>query len=191
MTRFLFLDRDGTIVQEPLDYKVDSVEKVAFYPEVFYYLGRIVREMDYKLIMVTNQDGLGAERLPEDHFWPAHDFILRAFEREGIHFDEVHIDRTYAWENAPTRKPGTGMLTHFMTGEFDLEHSFVIGDRLTDMELAKNLGARGIWINQDPNLGAHEIHASMKELEQVIALTTKKWEEIYGYLRDLEGIGGD
>ena len=183
MNRILFLDRDGTIVLEPSDYKVDSHEKIVFYPEVFQWLGRIVRELDYELVMITNQDGLGSERLPEELFWPPHDFILRAFEGEGIVFKEVHIDRTFAHENAPTRKPGTGLLTHFMNGDYDLARSFVIGDRLTDMELAKNLGAKGIWLKQDPALGAHEIKGPRQDLDAVIALTTEKWEEVYDFLK--------
>lgn len=184
MQRFLFLDRDGTLVLEPLDYRVDSLEKIVFYPQIFYWLGRIVREMDYTLIMVTNQDGLGGDRLPEESFWPPHDFIIRTFSGEGIHFKEVHIDRTYAWENAPTRKPGTGMLTHFLEGGFDLSESFVIGDRLTDVELAKNLGAKGIWLKQDAALGAHEIKTERRELDPFIALTSDKWEDIYNYLKN-------
>jgi len=184
MQRLLFLDRDGTIVLEPLDYKVDSHEKIVFYPGVFQWLGRIVREMDYELVMITNQDGLGSERLPEALFWPPHDFIMRTFAGEGILFKEVHIDRTYAYENEPTRKPGTGMLTHLMNGGYDLARSFVIGDRLTDMELAKNLGAKGIWLKQDPALGAAEIKGPRQELDAVISLTTDKWEEVYYFLRD-------
>jgi imidazoleglycerol-phosphate dehydratase/histidinol-phosphatase len=184
MQRYLFIDRDGTLVLEPLDYKVDSLEKIVFYPEIFYWLGRIVREMDYELIMVTNQDGLGSDRLPETLFWPPHEFIMRAFANEGIHFKEVHIDRTYAWENAPTRKPGAGMLTHFLTEPgHDLANSFVIGDRLTDMELAKNLGAKGFWLKQDPALGAHEVKSPRHELDDVIVVTSERWEDIYRYLK--------
>ncbi|MCB9283160.1 MAG: histidinol-phosphatase [Lewinellaceae bacterium] len=186
MQRFLFLDRDGTIVMEPFDYKVDSYEKIEFYPGVFLWLGRIVHEMDYKLIMVTNQDGLGRERLPEELFWPPHRFIIKTFAGEGIHFLEVHIDRTYAHENAPTRKPGTAMLQHFLDEGIDLSTSYVIGDRLTDMELAKNLGANGIWINQDPGLGANEIHFAKNELEKVISLKTRSWEDIYYFLKGQE-----
>ncbi|MBK7338673.1 MAG: histidinol-phosphatase [Saprospirales bacterium] len=186
MQRILFLDRDGTIVLEPLDYRVDSHEKIVFYPGVFQWLGRIVRELDYQLVMITNQDGLGTERLPEERFWPPHQFIIRAFAGEGILFKEEHIDRTFAYENAPTRKPGTGLLTHFMQGGYDLAHSFVIGDRLTDMELAKNLGARGIWLKQDAALGATEIKGPRQELDAVIALTDNNWESVYRFLKALE-----
>jgi imidazoleglycerol-phosphate dehydratase / histidinol-phosphatase len=182
MQRILFLDRDGTLVLEPSDYLINAFEKIEFYPGVIYWLGRIVREMDYALVMVTNQDGLGAERLPEQLFWPPHDFIIRVFAGEGIHFKEVHIDRTYASQQAPTRKPGTGMLTHFMDGSYDLARSFVIGDRLTDIELARNLGAKGIWLKQDAGLGASEISGNKEELIASIALTTKRWEDIYHFL---------
>ena len=182
MQRILFLDRDGTLVLEPQDYLVNAFEKIEFYPGVIYWLGRIVREMDYALVMVTNQDGLGAERLPEQLFWPPHDLIIRVFAGEGIHFKEVHIDRTYASQQAPTRKPGTGMLTHFMDGSYDLARSFVIGDRLTDIELARNLGTKGIWLKQDAALGASEISGNKEELIASIALTTKRWEDIYHFL---------
>jgi imidazoleglycerol-phosphate dehydratase / histidinol-phosphatase len=188
MQRILFLDRDGTLVLEPSDYLVNTFEKIEFYPGVFYWLGRIVREMDYALVMVTNQDGLGADRLPEHLFWPPHDFIIRVFAGEGIHFKEVHIDRTYASQQAPTRKPGTGMLTHFMDGSYDLARSFVIGDRLTDMELARNLGAKGIWLKQDAALGASEISGSKEDLIASIALSTKRWEDIYHFLAAEEPI---
>lgn len=182
MQKILFLDRDGTLVYEPHDYQVDAYEKIEFYPEVFYYLGRIVREMDYELVMVTNQDGLGTDSLPEHKFQPVHDFIMRAFANEGIHFKEVVIDRTFAHENAPTRKPNTGLLTHYMDGSYDLAGSFVVGDRLTDVALARNLGARGIWLNSDPALGAHEL-APGDSLHDVIALATTRWADVYRFLR--------
>ena len=182
MQRILFLDRDGTIVLEPLDYRVDSHEKIVFYPGVFQWLGRIVRELDYQLVMITNQDGLGSERLPEERFWPPHQFIIRAFAGEGILFKEEHIDRTFAYENAPTRKPGTGLLTHFMQGGYDLAHSFVIGDRLTDIQLAKNLGCRGIWLNSTPLLGATELSHGAEVLQDVIALATTDWADIWRLL---------
>lgn len=182
MQRILFLDRDGTLVLEPHDYQVDAFEKIEFYPEVFYYLGRIVREMDFELVMVTNQDGLGTDSLPEEKFQPVHDFIMRAFANEGIHFKEIVIDRTFAYENAPTRKPHTGLLTHYLNGSYDLAGSYVIGDRLTDIALARNLGARGIWLNNDPALGAHEL-APGDSMQEVIALTTTNWADIYRFLR--------
>ncbi len=180
--RLLFIDRDGTLIKETQDEQIDAYEKVVFYPGVFSYLGRIARELDFKLIMVTNQDGLGTDIFPEHTFWPVHDFIVRSFENEGIVFDAVHIDTTFPDENAPTRKPGTGMLTDYFSEEYDLENSFVIGDRLTDMELAKNLGAKGIFINDETRLGTSEISVSEKDLQQHIALETNDWQKIYAFL---------
>ena len=182
MQKVLFLDRDGTLVLEPpVDYQLDSLEKLEFYPKVFQYLSRIVQELDYELVMITNQDGLGTDAFPEDTFWPAHNKIMKAFENEGITFKEVCIDKTFASENAPTRKPRTGLLTHYMQGDYDLVNSLVFGDRLTDMELAKNLGAKGIWINNEPELGAEEIEGKRNALEDIIVLTTTDWEEIYRF----------
>ena len=184
MKKVLFLDRDGTLVLEPpIDYQLDSLEKLEFYPKVFQYLSKIVRELDYELVMVTNQDGLGTDSFPEDTFWPAHNKIIRAFENEGIRFKEICIDRTFPKDNAPTRKPRTGLLTHYMNGDYDLANSFVVGDRLTDIELAKNLGAKGIWINSEPELGADEVEVKKEALNEVIALITKDWEEIYRFLK--------
>ena len=155
--KVLFIDRDGTLIREPEDEQIDSFEKLEFYPGVFGYLGRIAREGDYHLVMVTNQDGLGTEAFPETDFWPVQHFILRCFEQEGIKFEEVHIDRTFPEDKAPTRKPGTGMLQAYFGSQFDLEGSYVIGDRLTDMELARNLGCKGIFINTQTNLGLGEV----------------------------------
>jgi imidazoleglycerol-phosphate dehydratase/histidinol-phosphatase len=184
MKKVLFLDRDGTLVLEPpVDYQLDSLEKLEFYPKVFQYLAKIVQELDYELVMVTNQDGLGTDSFPEDTFWPAHNKVMKAFENEGVEFKEVCIDRTFAKDNAPTRKPRTGLLKHYMTDEFDLVNSFVVGDRLTDIELAKNLGAKGIWINTDPDLGAEEVESKLKTVQDTIALTTTSWEEIYRFLK--------
>ncbi|MCG8326746.1 MAG: bifunctional histidinol-phosphatase/imidazoleglycerol-phosphate dehydratase HisB [Chitinophagales bacterium] len=183
MTKLLILDRDGTLILEPEGYQVDSLEKVTYYPGIFQYLSRIVKELDFELLMVTNQDGLGTAIFPEETFWPAHDKVLEAFENEGIIFKDVFIDRTYPEENAPTRKPGTALLMDYMKGGYDLENSFVVGDRLTDVELAKNLGAQGIWLNNDPDLGADEVSASKEALEGHLALTTTSWEEIYRFLK--------
>ncbi|MEL6867366.1 MAG: histidinol-phosphatase, partial [Bacteroidota bacterium] len=182
--KVLFLDRDGTLVIEPPeDYQLDSLEKLEFYPGVFQYLSRIVQELDYQLVMVTNQDGLGTDAFPEETFHPPHNKMMKAFANEGISFEEVIIDRTFAHENTPTRKPGTALLQDYLRGDYDLANSFVIGDRLTDMELAKNLGAKGIWINNEPALGATEINAQKEAVEAVIALTTSKWEAIYQFLK--------
>jgi imidazoleglycerol-phosphate dehydratase/histidinol-phosphatase len=180
MKKVLFIDRDGTLALEPKDYQLDSLDKLIFYPQVFTFLGKISREMDFELVMVTNQDGLGTESFPEETFWPTHNFIIQAFKNEGIEFKEILIDRSFPSENAPTRKPRTGMLQSFLTGVYDLENSYVIGDRLTDMELAKNIGAKGIFLVQDENLGKSEItHIP----NQSIALKTIAWEEIYHFLK--------
>ena len=184
MQKILFLDRDGTLNLEPADYQVDALDKVAFYPRVFEYLGRIARELDYRLVMVTNQDGLGTDSFPEETFWPAQNLIVQTLAGEGIVFDEIVIDRTFAHENLPTRKPGTDLLRHYLTGDFDLAHSYVIGDRLTDMQLARNLGARGIWINNEPALGANELQQTERaNLQDTIQLTTNEWADIYALLK--------
>ena len=181
--KVLFIDRDGTIIKEPLGYQVDAFEKVTFYPKVFSYLSKIANELDYKLVMMNNQDGLGTDIFPEDTFWPVHNFILKSFANEGVIFDKVFIDKTFPEENANTRKPGTGMLTEFFSEEYDLENSFVFGDRLTDIELAKNLGAKGIFINDHTDLGSEEITIKREELEKFIALETNDWQEIYEFLK--------
>lgn len=182
MKKVLFLDRDGTIVLEPpVDYQLDALEKLEFYPRVFQYLPKIAAELDFELVMVTNQDGLGTDSFPEEQFWPPQNKIIQAFANEGVHFTEVFIDRSRPEDNAPTRKPRTGMLTQYLQGDYDLAKSFVIGDRLTDMELAKNLGAQGIWINTDPDLGAEEV--SNAQLDDTIALSSTSWEDIYHFLK--------
>lgn len=184
MKRVLFIDRDGTIVKEPADCQVDAFEKVEFLPRVFQYLAKIVQELDYELVMVTNQDGLGTPSYPEEAFWPVHNFILRTLENEGIHFDAVYIDKTFAKDNAPTRKPNTGLLTKYFDPTYDLHHSFVIGDRLTDVKLAQNLGTKAIWINDGRGLGAMEIvNSELAALQSVIALETLDWKKIYEFLK--------
>ena len=178
MKKVLFIDRDGTMTLEPSDYQVDSFEKLVFYPSIFQYLGKIVRELDYELVMVTNQDGLGTDSFPEEAFWPYQNHLVKTFANEGIVFSEIFIDRTFPDEQSVTRKPGTGMLTAYLNNRnYDLSASYVIVDRLTDMELAKNLGAQGIFIDNNADLGADEVTDT--NLEQTIALTTKSWEEIY------------
>lgn len=189
MKKVLFIDRDGTLVLEPHDYQVDALEKVEFYPLVFQYLAKIVQELDYELVMVTNQDGLGTDSYPEDTFWPAHNAIIKAFRNEGITFVEEVIDRTFAHENKPTRKPGTALLTHYMDGSVDLANSFVIGDRITDVQLAKNLGSKAIWMVTDPNLGANEISNDARSLQDVIALNSTDWGEIYRFLKGRQRTG--
>ena len=181
MKKVLFIDRDGTLTLEPGDYQVDAFEKLVFYPEVFRYLSSIARELDYELVMVTNQDGLGSNSFPEEEFWPYQNHLVKSFENEGVVFSEIFIDRTFPHDKADTRKPGTGMLTGYLDNpEYDLSASYVIGDRLTDMQLAKNLGAKGIFIDNNVDLGANEVTDSA--LEETIALTTKSWEAIYRML---------
>jgi imidazoleglycerol-phosphate dehydratase/histidinol-phosphatase len=180
--RILFIDRDGTLILEPADEQIDSFEKLRFYPEVFRYLGRIVKELDFELVMITNQDGLGTAAFPEETFWPVQNFMLHTFEAEGIPFREVLIDRTFPSDNAPTRKPGTGLLTAYFGTEYDLGGSFVIGDRLTDMELAQNLGAKGIFINNKAGLGEAEVKTPEAELKKTITWEGDSWKGIYEYL---------
>ncbi len=185
MKRILFIDRDGTLINEaPPTYQLDSFDKLTFYPNMFEYMGRIARELDYELVMVTNQDGLGTDAFPEDTFWPLQNLVMKSLEGEGIHFSAVHIDRTFPKDNAPTRKPGTGMLTQYLNNPaYDIANSYVIGDRITDVRLAKNLGCKAIWLNLDPNLGAGEIKDKVAELRPVIALETTLWSAIYEYLK--------
>ncbi len=181
--RVLFIDRDGTIIKETVDEQIDAFEKIVFYPKVFTFLGKIAKELDYELVMITNQDGLGTDVFPEDTFWPVHNFILKSFEQEGVVFDKVFLDRTFPHEKANTRKPGTGLLTEYFSDAYDLENSFVIGDRLTDIELAKNLGAKGIFINDDTHLGTGEITIKREALDSSIALESNDWEKIYEFLK--------
>lgn len=183
MKKVLFIDRDGTLIKETVDEQIDAFEKMIFYPKAFTFLGKIAKELDYELVMITNQDGLGTEVFPEDTFWPVHDFILKAFENEGVVFDKVFLDRTFPHENANTRKPGTGLLTEYFSEAYDLANSFVIGDRLTDMELAKNLGAKGIFINDETHLGTGEITVKRSDLDAYIDLETNDWEKIYEFLK--------
>jgi len=180
--KVLFIDRDGTLIKEPADEQIDSFEKLLFYPGVFSFLGKIAKELSYELVMVTNQDGLGTKSYPEDTFWPVHNFIMNTMEQEGIVFEKVLIDKTYPHENAETRKPATGLLTDYFSEEYDLPNSYVIGDRLTDIELAKNLGTKGIFIQNNLELGSNEITIDQKEVRSFIALETDSWEAIYQYL---------
>lgn len=181
--KVLFIDRDGTIIKETADEQIDAFEKMIFYPKAFTYLGKIAQELDYELVMITNQDGLGTDVFPEDTFWPVHNFILKSFENEGVVFDAVYLDRTFPADQADTRKPGTGLLTSYFSEAYDLENSFVIGDRLTDMELAKNLGAKGIFINDETHLGDNEITVKRGELDNYIALENNDWQKIYEFLK--------
>ncbi|MBL4625085.1 MAG: bifunctional histidinol-phosphatase/imidazoleglycerol-phosphate dehydratase HisB [Flavobacteriales bacterium] len=170
MKKVLFIDRDGTLVIEPpVDYQLDSLEKLEFYPGVFQWLSKIARELDYELVMITNQDGLGTASFPEKTFWPAQNKIIEAFKNEGVEFAEILIDKSFPEDNAPTRKPRTGLLNQYIYGDYDLANSYVIGDRVTDLELAKNLKSKGIFIGNEPN--------------EYASLITNSWEEIYAYLK--------
>ena len=181
MKKILFIDRDGTLVLEPDDEQIDSLEKLEFYPEVFTYLGKISKELDYELVMVTNQDGLGTKSFPEEFFWPAHNKLLNSFKNEGVTFSEIFIDRSFPNDNASTRKPRTGMLTNYLdNSEYNLSESYVIGDRISDMELAKNLNSKGILINID-NIKLKE--ETKNDFDEVISLKTNSWSEIYSHLK--------
>ena len=169
MKKVLFIDRDGTLVIEPpVDYQLDSLEKLEFYPGVFQGLAKIVNELDYELVMVTNQDGLGTDSYPEETFWPAHNKMLQAFKNEGIEFSDILIDKSFPEDNAPTRKPRTGLLNKYIYGDYDLANSYVIGDRATDIELATNLKSKSIFIGDN---------------NDVATLTSNNWNEIYQYLK--------
>lgn len=181
--KVLFIDRDGTIIREPADEQIDAFEKLEFYPKALFYLTKIAGELDFELVMVTNQDGLGTASFPEETFWPVHNFILKTFEQEGVTFDKILIDRTFPSDNAATRKPKTGLLTSYFSPDYDLENSFVIGDRITDVELAKNLNAKAIFINSQTNLGKSEVTVKQAELQKFIALETNNWEQIYTFLK--------
>ena len=183
MKKVLFIDRDGTLNIEPDDEQVDSFAKLKFYPRSLYYLSKIAAELDFDLVMVTNQDGLGTPSNPEENFWPIHNFMIETFANEGVVFSEIVIDRTFAKDNAPTRKPQTGLLTKYLTGDYDLANSFVIGDRLNDVILARNLGSKAIFLRQNDALGSTEALDKYETLSEVIVLETQKWEDIYTFLR--------
>jgi imidazoleglycerol-phosphate dehydratase/histidinol-phosphatase len=181
MKRVLFIDRDGTLIVEPPDtFQIDSLEKLKFIPGMLTYLGRIAREMDYELVMVTNQDGLGTASYPEETFWPAHNLMMQTMNGEGINFTEVCIDRSFENEGKATRKPGIAMLAKYLDGAYDLKNSYVIGDRITDVKLAKNLGSGTIFIRNydDP-----------AEWENEITLITSGWKEIYEFLKRPDRMG--
>jgi imidazoleglycerol-phosphate dehydratase/histidinol-phosphatase len=180
MKRVLFIDRDGTLVVEPpTDYQLDSLEKLSFYPKVFRNLYFIRKQLDFELVMVSNQDGLGSPSFPEDTFWPAHNKMMEALEGEGITFNDIRIDRSLPSDNSPNRKPRTGMLADYMDGACDLAGSFVIGDRLTDVELAANLGAQSIWL-RSPEGAGEELAAYHRKLHP--SLVTDDWDQIAEYL---------
>ncbi|WP_437921000.1 bifunctional histidinol-phosphatase/imidazoleglycerol-phosphate dehydratase HisB [Sphingobacterium sp. LRF_L2] len=179
--RVLFIDRDGTLILEPEDEQIDSFAKLKFYPGALQYLPRIAKELDFELVLVSNQDGLGTDANPEANFWPVHHFVIDTLAGEGVHFVREHIDSTFPHENAPTRKPGTGMLQeYFNVEQYDLTNSFVIGDRLNDVKLAENLGAKAIWLRNDDSLGLAE---NLVYQTESVALETTDWKSIYEFLK--------
>ncbi|MEX2588939.1 MAG: bifunctional histidinol-phosphatase/imidazoleglycerol-phosphate dehydratase HisB [Chitinophagales bacterium] len=173
MKKLLFIDRDGTLILEPEDNQIDAFEKLEFYPGVFQNLAKIATELNYVLVMVSNQDGLGTSSFPEADFQPVHDFIIKAFKNECIEFSEIHIDRSFPEDNSPDRKPKTGLLKKYTNGDYDLENSYVIGDRITDIQLAENLNCKAIWIAPEH-----------KDFESnALALKTSDWKSIYEFLK--------
>jgi imidazoleglycerol-phosphate dehydratase / histidinol-phosphatase len=175
MKKVLFIDRDGTLISEPEDFQIDSFAKLSFLPNVITYLGKIVRELDFEIVMVTNQDGLGTKSNPEKKFFPVHNLLLQILENEGIKFADIHIDRSFEHENKPTRKPNIGMLGKYFCDEYDLANSYVIGDRITDVQLAKNLGSKAIFI-KNPHFEVHQIG-------ETVSLIAENWQEIYEFLK--------
>lgn len=174
--KVLFIDRDGTlIIEPPVDYQVDSLEKLELVPGALRAMHFIAKKLPFKLVMVTNQDGLGTDSFPEETFWPAHNKMLRTFENEGVKFDDVIIDRTFEYENAPTRKPGTALLSNYISGNYDIENSFVIGDRISDAQLAKNLGCKAILLRE-----SNEVNAELQEngLTETVILASSSWDKI-------------
>jgi|SRR6185312_1339603 len=179
MKRILFIDRDGTIIIDPPGTeKVDSIELLEFLPGAITALHHLAAQTDYELVMVTNQDGLGTDFFPEEKFWPAHQMMLKILEREGVRFAGIYIDRSFPQDNFPTRKPGTGMLTQYFSAQYDLENSFVIGDRFTDIELAKNMGCKAIRIN------GYEANPVADNLKPYLALAAGNWNDIYDFLKN-------
>ncbi|MDN3594485.1 bifunctional histidinol-phosphatase/imidazoleglycerol-phosphate dehydratase HisB [Zunongwangia endophytica] len=185
MQKVLFIDRDGTIILEPEDYQVDKLEKLEFYPEALFYLSKIAKELDYELVMVTNQDGLGTEVYPEEQFWPIQNFVVKTFENEGVKFSDILIDRTFAKDNQATRKPNTGLLERkYLNSEaYDMANSMMIGDRMTDIEFANNFGGKGIFIDTHEDLATDELKNDVSKLDDTIALKTSSWKAIYEFLK--------
>ena len=185
MKKVIFIDRDGTLIREPeTDFQVDSLEKLEFLPGVFRNLYRLRQLYGYELVLVSNQDGLGTDSFPMEDHLPVHHKFLTALSNEGVEFDAIHIDPSLPAENSPNRKPGTGMLTGYMDGSYDLSGSYVIGDRVTDIELAANLGARAIFYGTEmPGLPEDASKAREGDLQQVVDLVTDDWDQIYRHIR--------
>jgi imidazoleglycerol-phosphate dehydratase/histidinol-phosphatase len=176
MKKVLFIDRDGTLILEPPDQQIDSLEKLEFFPGVFRWLSAIAESCDYELVMVSNQDGLGTSSFPEETFWPAQHKILKTFEGEGVTFSKIFIDPSFPHENKPTRKPGIAMLTEFLHGDYDLKNSYVIGDRITDAQMAKNLGCKAILIDHGT------LSDKINEVRETCSLITTDWKAIFDFL---------
>lgn len=183
--RCLFIDRDGTMIKEyPPLYQIDSLEKVTFYPFALKYLGKIYDELDYEFVLVSNQDGLGTPKFPESDFWPSHNLVINTFAGEGIFFKEELIDKSYPEDGLDTRKPGIGMFKSYLDNPaYDIPNSYVIGDRITDVQLAKNLGCKALWLKNNPALGGAEVKDAPEELEKAVALATVSWQDIYEFLK--------
>jgi imidazoleglycerol-phosphate dehydratase/histidinol-phosphatase len=183
--KLLFIDRDGTLISEfPPTYQIDAFDKLIFYPHVFKYMTKIAEELEFELVLVSNQDGLGTEKFPEEKFWPIHNLIVSSFANEGVSFSRELIDPSLPEEKSPNRKPRTGMFSDYMNNpDYDLAGSFVIGDRITDVQLAVNLGCKAIWLKNNPDLGSKEVTSSKEELEHAVALETQHWEDVYRFLR--------
>jgi len=185
MKKYLFVDRDGTIIKEPVDYQIDHIDKLVFFPNVISSLRLAHKVLGYQLVLITNQDGLGTKSFPSEDFWPVQNLMIRTLESEGISFEKIAIDSSFPSENSPNRKPRTGMLTDLISQGFDLENSFVIGDRYTDVELGKNLGIKSILFNAS-QAGKDELNESLQELNNYIALECNEWNSITGFLKKLD-----
>ena len=183
--RILFIDRDGTLIIEPSSGNIDSWDKLQFYPHVFKYMNLIATEFNYELILVSNQDGLGTPSFPYSDFKPIHDFVIKAFVNEDVHFSAEYIDPSFKEDKSPNRKPRIGMVKQYMNNaDYDLENSFVIGDRITDVQFAKNLGCKALWLLTHPGLGLKELTDTEEVLRaNSLALETKQWKEIYEFLK--------
>lgn len=186
MQKYLFIDRDGTVIESPPPHgQIDSFEKLHFYPHVITWLGKIAAELPYTLVMVSNQNGLGTDMFPEKDFLPPHNFMLETFRNEGIIFSEVILDGSLPQDNSPLRKPRTGRMTKYLNDpDADIKNSFVIGDRITDMQFAANLGCKGIFINPENKRGEAEITDTAEYLKNnVVALGTLNWKDVYEFLK--------
>ena len=185
MKKYLFVDRDGTIIKEPADYQIDHIDKLVFFPNVISSLRLAHKVLGYQLVLITNQDGLGTESFPSEDFWPVQNLMIRTLESEGISFEKIAIDSSFPSENSPNRKPRTGMLMDLISQGFDLENSFVIGDRYTDVELGKNLGIKSFLFNASQS-GKDELNESLQELNNYVALECNEWNSITDFLKKLD-----